>query len=80
MHERDAERGDFTALDSLLHCATGFTIVPAVAESAMPEQGTDLDEGIGDGLRRDMRESEYFQSGGIDDPALARVHRQRVEG
>ena len=47
----------------------GSAIVPAVAEAAMRNQVAQLDERVGDCVRRAMRETEHLHAGRVDDPA-----------
>ena len=79
MHERDAEGRDLATVNGFLDRATGLPIMSAVAESAVPEQRTDLDECIGNRIGRDMRESEDLQPGGIDNPSATGVRGQQVK-
>ncbi len=68
---------------SLVHCrldrASGFGIVLAVAKAAVPEQRTQFDEGLRNGLRVEVREPERLHPRGIDDPRVRAQRRQRVE-
>ena len=71
LQQRDAMRGYRAVLHRLPDRAVGLAVMAAIAETAMTEQRSKLDECLGDSFRIDVREAEHLEARRVDDPPAA---------